>query len=112
MKLMLLSAFFLAPTEPVEFRGRASWYGENYRGKAMANGKPFNPDAMTCAAWDWPLGTKLEVRHEGRAVIVVVTDRGPALYKARIVDLSKAAFAALADPALGVITVTIKEAKL
>lgn len=92
--------------------GAASWYGESYRGKLMANGVPFDPDAMTCASWDFPFGTRLRVLcHEtGKIVVVTVTDRGPApsLYsRGRVIDLSRAAFASIADPLVGIVTVSI-----
>ena len=41
--------------------GLASWYGEEHRGKLMANGKRFNPDKFTAASWFYPLGTKVRV---------------------------------------------------
>lgn len=88
--------------------GKASWYGESYRGKKMANGKPFDPDKLTCASWEWPLGTKLRVTYFDRFVVVTVTDRGPGRYSGelgRLIDLSKAAFTALAETNLGVIEV-------
>lgn len=96
--------FALAP-----WTGNASWYGESYRGKRMANGQPFTPDALTCAAWEWPLGTTLLVTHRHRTVRVVVTDRGPAAkFPDRIVDLSRAAFARIADTRHGVVRVTVR----
>lgn len=82
-------------TAHVPMAGIASWYGERHRGKLMANGKPFNPDAMTCASWHYPFGTLLKVtsQNTGAFVIVEVTDRGPSKkYRDRIIDLSKAAF--------------------
>lgn len=90
-------------------RGMASWYGEGYRGKAMANGQPFDPDAMTCASWDWDLGTMLRVTHpaSGRFVIVEVTDRGPAKWTGCLIDLSGRAFRRLEDPSVGKIAVEI-----
>lgn len=93
---------------------KASWYGAECAGKPMANGKPFDPDAFTCASWDYPLGTRLRVATPTNSVIVVVTDRGPArrLWRAgRKLDLSRAAFAALADTRLGVIKVSYDEVK-
>lgn len=97
-----------SPITPAPWDGRASYYGEGYRGKKMANGQPFDPDALTCAAWDWPLGTVLLVRHRTRIVRVVVTDRGPVRrFPDRIVDLSRAAFARLALTAIGVVPVSI-----
>ena len=92
----------------------ASWYGDECRGRLQANGRPFNPDAFTCASWDWPLGTRLKISHAGRSVVVVVSDRGPArrLYrKGRAIDLSRAAFAKLADIKSGVVEINIERLK-
>src|SRR5258706_9597837 len=89
----------------------ASWYGEYHRGLPMANGHRFNPDKLTAASWFFDLGTKVVVTHENRSVVVEITDRGPAkrLFQAgRKIDLSRAAFAKLADPDVGLIDVTIR----
>lgn len=76
----------------------------------MANGKPFNPAALTCASWKYPLGTRLVVSHRGRSVTVVVTDRGPnRRFPSRVIDLSEAAFKRIADPRVGLVEVTIKK---
>lgn len=91
----------------------ASWYGEEHRGLLMANGQRFDPDKLTAASWFYDLGTKVIVTHENRSVIVEITDRGPArllMKEGRKIDLSRAAFAKLADPDLGLIDVTIKKA--
>ena len=90
-------------------RGKASFYGEAYRGKRMANGQRFDPAALTCATWDWPLGAWLEVTHNHKRVVVQVTDRGPAFNLHRVVDLSQGAFDRLADWKLGVINVSVRE---
>jgi rare lipoprotein A len=77
----------------------------------MANGQPFDPDKLTAASWFYDLGTKVVVTHENRSVIVEITDRGPArllVREGRKIDLSRAAFAKLADPDLGLIDVTIR----
>lgn len=90
--------------------GKASFYGEELRGRKMANGQPFNPDAYTCASWFYPLGTVLAVGSGSRMIYVVVTDRGPSrrlVAKGRIIDLSHAAFFYLADPKWGLIDVTV-----
>src|SRR5437868_1428096 len=68
----------------------ASWYGEDHRGRLMANGQRFNPDRLTCASWNYPFGTELRVTHGQRTVTVIVTDRGPALDLHRDIDLSAA----------------------
>lgn len=90
-------------------RGRASWYGEGYRGKTMANGQPFDPEAMTCAAWDWPLGSLLRVRerNSGRSVIVEVSDRGPARWTGNLIDLSARAFRRLGNTDKGLLYVEV-----
>lgn len=92
-----------------EVSTRASWYGDECKGRLMANGKPFDPGAMTCASWDYPLGTKLRVYCGWRGVNVTVTDRGPAkrLLSTRRLDLSRAAFKAIAPLEQGVIPVRI-----
>lgn len=88
--------------------GRASWYGEAYRGRTMANGKPFDPDRLTCAARQWPVGSSLLVTHGDKSVVVRVTDFGPsARFPDRIIDLSHAAFEQLANPVVGLIDVTV-----
>lgn len=92
----------------------ASWYGEEHRGKLMANGKPFNPDKLTCASWFHPFGTKLRVRHGSRSVVVTVTDRGPhrrLVRQGRKIDLSLAAFKKLRHPDIGLIRVRIERAR-
>jgi rare lipoprotein A len=89
-------------------RGRASWYGESYRGKKMANGQIFDPEGMTCASFRWPLGSLLRVVHlaSGRSVVVEVTDRGPAAWTGCMIDLSARAFRRLEDPGVGRIVVS------
>jgi rare lipoprotein A len=96
--------------------GLASWYGEEHRGKLMANGKRFNPDKFTAASWFYPLGTKVWVMLDSpsgprRTVLVTITDRGPAkelVREGRIVDLSHAPFKRLAEPALGLVAVIVE----
>lgn len=87
--------------------GTASWYGSECAGKLMANGQPFDPAKLTCAAWRWPLGTRLRVSFGQKSVVVFLTDRGPARRLNRVIDLSEAAFKQLADPKLGLVEVNI-----
>jgi len=89
---------------------RATWYGERERGKLMANGRPFNPDALSAASWNYPLRSKLKLVYGKKSVVVEVTDRGGAkafLQFGKVVDLSHAAFARLEKPAVGTIRVRI-----
>lgn len=84
-----------------------SWYGFERQGKRQANGQPFDCRRMTCATWQYPMGTWLTVTHRGRSVRVLVTDRGPAKRLHRDLDLSLAAFRRLADPDIGLINAEI-----
>jgi rare lipoprotein A len=86
-----------ATTNAVPTTGEASFYGDECKGLPMANQKPFNPEAMTCASWFVKLGTKLKVTNvaTGASVIVECTDRGPAkrlVKNGRIIDLSRESF--------------------
>ena len=88
----------------------ASWYGDELRGRPVANGKPFDPDALTAASWYFPLGTRVRVTHGTNSVEVLITDRGPnRRFKEREIDLSRAAFKLLAPLDKGLIAVTVKK---
>jgi peptidoglycan lytic transglycosylase len=106
------AAFASAPAAA----GFASWYGEDHRGRLMANGKRFNPDDLTAASWFYPLGAKVQVivssrGKPARSVLVTITDRGPAkelVRNGRIIDLTHAAFTRLAPPGAGLVRVVVK----
>ncbi|NOS67802.1 MAG: septal ring lytic transglycosylase RlpA family lipoprotein [Candidatus Peribacteraceae bacterium] len=104
MKTILLALCLSVATASA---GVASWYGEELRGRPMANCRPFNPDRLTAASWHYPLGTKLRVTHGRRSVVVTVTDRGPNKRLGRSIDLSRAAFKRLAPLDKGLIEVII-----
>ena len=72
--------------------GRASYYGERFRGQRTASGERFDPDGLTAAHRTLPFGTRLRVTNvaTGEAVVVRVTDRGP-FHGSRVIDLSKGA---------------------
>jgi rare lipoprotein A len=105
MKMLMLFLLLAATAQAAPV---ASWYGEKHRGRITASGQRFNPDRLTAASWKHPLGTRLLVTHGGRSVRVVVNDRGPARRLKREIDLSRAAFARLADPDRGLIRVKIE----
>jgi rare lipoprotein A len=69
--------------------GPASWYGEQYDGKATAGGEPFDMYDFTAAHATLPLGTLVQVTNlsNGKTVIVRVNDRGPFIND-RIIDVS------------------------
>ncbi len=69
--------------------GRASWYGAAFRRRPTASGDRFIPEELTCAHRTLPLGTTVRVTnlHNGRSVVVKITDRGP-YYGHRDIDVS------------------------
>jgi rare lipoprotein A len=121
MKTLLWAWLFLllintAQADVKPATGMASWYGEDHRGRLMANGRKFNPDKLTAASWFYPLGTKVRVTlnsnsQNPRSVLVTITDRGPAkelVRDGRIIDLTHAAFKRLGRPAIGLVAVTVE----
>lgn len=89
--------------------GQASYYGtasDGYAWRTMANGKPMNPQSLTTAHPFLPFGTRLKVvnQHNGKSVVLTVTDRGPYAH-GRILDLSIGAFSKIAHPRNGIATV-------
>ncbi|MDO4975251.1 MAG: septal ring lytic transglycosylase RlpA family protein [Alphaproteobacteria bacterium] len=77
--------------------GIASWYGDDFHGKKKASGEHFNKMALTAAHKTLPIPSVVKVTSlkTGKSVIVVVDDRGPFVYKGRIIDLSYGAAKAL-----------------
>jgi rare lipoprotein A len=113
---LVLCAGEIEQQEPAEPQhGIASWYGEQHRGRPMANGQPFDPDKLTAASWFYPLGTRVRVcllkEGEPRSVEVTITDRGPSkrlVAEGRIIDLGRAAFEHLAHPDEGLVRVSVQ----
>jgi rare lipoprotein A len=72
--------------------GTASWYGTSFHGRPTASGEPYNMFDLTAAHPTLPLGTHVRVTNlrNGRAVVVRINDRGPAV-AGRIIDLSYSA---------------------
>jgi rare lipoprotein A (peptidoglycan hydrolase) len=76
--------------------GLASWYGgARWQGHPMSSGARYDEAALTAAHATLPLGSRVLVSLTGgsRSVVVTITDR-PGTRK-RIIDLSRAAAAAL-----------------
>lgn len=86
--MMILSSCAKKITET----GVASYYGDEFAHRPMANGKKFSQHKLIAAHKTLPFGTKVIVinlkNHE--RVKVRITDRGP-FVKGRIIDLSKKA---------------------
>ena len=77
------------PSHPEEQTVVASWYGEPYHNRPMANGSIYNMHGNTVAHRDLPFGTELELENpaNGQKVKAVVTDRGPFI-EGRDLDIS------------------------
>ena len=88
----------------------ATFYGDEYQGKTMANGEAFSNDAMTCAAKGFPFGTVLEVKSldSKNSVRVTVTDRPGD----EVIDLTQKAFGEIDRMEKGKIRVKIKVVEL
>ena len=91
-------------------RGKASWYGPGFHGRRTANGERFDMNDLTAAHRTLPFGTRVRVRNtqNGLEVVVRINDRGPRV-RDRIIDLSKAAAAALDFVQAGEVPVVVTE---
>lgn len=94
-----------------------TFYSEEYRGRTMFNGQPFDPDALTCAHRTLSMGRRVEFSYGSHTLVLPVTDRGPwdrfpdghpraGQYRKEF-DLSRAAFQAL-EPNLRVGVITVR----
>ncbi len=127
--LVLISAVFLLTLKvntfagaPIVLTGQASWYSAHDKTDPFphihnADGSKFNENSYTCALRSRDFGRRYKVTNlrNGRSIVVKHCDYGPARrYKGRklnrVIDLSKAAFCAIADLREGVILVKIEEA--
>ena len=106
-KVILLSSVLLVTSANA---GVASWYGSKFHGRTTASGEKFNKWAMTAASNSHKMGTKLLVTNKanGKSVVVKVNDTGGFKKYGRTLDLSRGAFAKIADINKGLIEVTIK----
>ncbi|MGF1572919.1 MAG: septal ring lytic transglycosylase RlpA family protein [Sumerlaeia bacterium] len=111
MRILIFSMVFcfVCLTGCASRSGEASWYGPGFAGKPTASGERFDPYQLTAAHKDLPFGTLVRVTNKknGKSVVVRINDRFPGT-KGRKIDLSKAAFARIADTDEGVIDVKIK----
>lgn len=88
---------------------RVSLYAEDFHGDHTAFGEIFDMHAFTAAHKTLPQNTLLRVTNveNGKSVIIRVNDRGPYV-PGRDLDLSLAAFTALAPRSQGVIRATLE----
>lgn len=88
--------------------GTASWYGgSDWQGHRMSNGDRYEQNRLTAAHATLPMGTKVLVTliNSTRSVVVTVTDRPGT--RTRIIDLSRAAAAALGIMSQGLAQVSL-----
>ncbi|MCU1587800.1 MAG: rare lipoprotein [Frankiales bacterium] len=83
--------------------GTASWYGPGFVGNPTASGAPYDPERLTCANKELPLGTVIHVWANGLQVNCLVNDRGPYVGD-RILDMSRAGARALGYSGLAQVT--------
>ena len=84
----------------------ASWYGPGFSGRHTASGERFDSGAMTAAHKALPFGTRVQVCHNDRCVVVRINDRGPYV-KGRDIDLSRAAARAIGIDGVGRVTLQV-----
>lgn len=74
---------------------KATWYGKQFHGRLMANGKPFNMhDPSIVAHKTLPINTLLKAKNavNGKTCVVKVQDRGPYNKDSQVaLDFSRAA---------------------
>ncbi|MCU1593731.1 MAG: hypothetical protein JWO12_1123 [Frankiales bacterium] len=86
--------------------GQASWYGPGFVGRPTASGAPYDPERLTCANKELPLGTVIHVSANGLETNCLVNDRGPYVGD-RILDMSRAGSRALGYSGLAQVTVEV-----
>lgn len=88
------------------FSGTASWYGPGFVGNPTASGAPYDPERLTCANKELPLGTVIHVTANGLSINCLVNDRGPYVGD-RILDMSRAGSRALGYSGLAQVTIDV-----
>ena len=94
-----------APTG-VTISGTASWYGPGFVGNPTASGASYDPERLTCANKELPLGTVIRVTANGRSVSCLVNDRGPYVGD-RVLDMSRAGSRALGYDGLATVLIEV-----
>ncbi len=91
--------------------GVASWYGDDFHGRATANGEIFDRTALTAAHPTLPLPSYAYVTNlaNNRTVLVRINDRGPYVND-RMIDLSHASARALGYESAGRARVRVRYA--
>ena len=110
MKYLLLSLLLSVSAANA---ATASWYGGKFHGRTTASGETYNKWAMTTASNSHKMGTKLKVTNieNGKSVVVRVNDTGGFRKYGRTLDLSRGAFAKIADINKGLVKIKIQVLK-
>jgi rare lipoprotein A len=107
---MVAGRLYVPEADPhYRVEGLASWYGDDFHGRATANGEIFDLNAISAAHPTMPLPSYARVTNlkNGRSLVVRVNDRGP--YAAnRIIDVSKHAAQLLGFIDRGTTTVRVE----
>jgi len=117
--VIVFIAFLMSMCDKAHSAETASWYStqscqkEGTSGILTANGEQFDENAPTCAMRSRDFGKYYKITNldNGKSVVVRHNDFGPnkKLWKrGRIVDLSKGAFARIAELKQGVINVKVE----
>ena len=90
--------------------GLASWYVPTYANAKAADGSIYDPNAMTAANRELPMGSIVRVTNlaNNESVFVRITDHGPFVGYDRIIDLSLAAAKAIGVYRAGVAKVRVE----
>jgi rare lipoprotein A len=111
---VIAGAFFVAlllvTILPSHNKEVASFMSYELEGRVMANGHRFHVGGLTAASWDLPFGARVRVTNllNGRSVVVTITDRGPAFWTRRTIDLSLEAASRIGMLRDGVVPVRIQ----
>lgn len=110
--LLIFTVLFSSCGRYITETGKASYYGDQFVHKAMANGRKFSQHKLTAAHKTLPLGTKVKVINlvNHKTTKVRITDRGP-FVAGRIIDLSRKAAKRIDMIEDGVVPVELKYKK-
>jgi LysM repeat protein len=103
-------AYAPAPAGSALQTGIATWYGPGFEGNRTACGQIYDSRQYTAASNTLPCGTVVTVMNQttGASVTVTITDRGAFTHA---MDLSHAAFSAIANPSAGVAPIVVTAVK-
>ena len=107
--LIVFTLFWQALAAGAVETGYASWYGGKFQGRLTANGEIFDTNKLTAAHRTLDFNTVVKVTNltNGKSVEVRINDRGP-FVDDRIIDLSRAAAAAIDMVGAGIAPVEVR----